>query len=67
MSGVVGGGLYIGDTGDDLDLVLNYQAIKKQHEPNMLAVMLVHEHERDVYKERGADIIIGAVEDVILF
>ncbi len=61
----VGGGLYIGDTGDDLDLVLNYQAIKKDGEPGMLAAMLVHEHEKDVYQERGADFIVGSVVDVV--
>ncbi len=60
-----GGGLYIGDTADDHDLVLNYCAIKKASEPDILAVMLVHEDEVAVYQERGADIIVGAVEDVL--
>ncbi len=64
IKGEVGGGLYIGDTGDDLDLVLNYQAIKKEGEPDMLAVMLVHEHEMATYQERGANFIIGSVVDV---
>jgi phosphoglycolate phosphatase-like HAD superfamily hydrolase len=64
IKGEVGGGLYIGDTGDDLDLVLNYQAIKKEGEPDMLAVMLVYEHEMATYQERGADFIIGSVLDV---
>jgi len=56
--------LYIGDTGDDLDLVLNYRAIKKESEPDMLAVMLVHQHEVVTYQKRGADFIIGSVVDV---
>src|SRR5438105_13215286 len=32
------GGLYIGDTADDHDLVINYQAIKKANDPEILAV-----------------------------
>jgi len=65
IKGEVGGGLYIGDTGDDLDLVLNYQAIKKASEPDMLAAMLVLKHEVAIYQERGADFIVGSVVDVI--
>jgi HAD superfamily phosphatase len=64
IKGKVGGGMYIGDTGDDLDLVLNYQAIKNESEPDMLAVMVVHEHEMATYQERGADFIVGSVVDV---
>ena len=63
--GEVGGGLYIGDTGDDLDLVLNYRAIKKEREPDMLAVMLVHPYEEALYQQRGSDFIVGSVMDVI--
>jgi len=62
--GEVSGGLYIGDTGDDLDLVLNYRAAKKESEPDMLAVMLVQEQEVAIYQERGADFIVGSVVDV---
>jgi HAD superfamily phosphatase len=65
IAGGVGGGLYIGDTGDDHDLVQNYRAIKKASEPEILAVMLVHEHEIATYQERGADFIIGSVVDVM--
>src|SRR5260370_23577686 len=65
IKGGVGGGLYIGDTGDDLDLVLNYRASKNASEPDMLAAMLVHEHEAATYQERGADFIVGSVADVI--
>ena len=64
IRGAVGGGLYIGDTGDDLDLVLNYRAIKQENEPDMLAVMLVHQHEVATYQKRGADFIVGSVVDV---
>src|SRR6266516_4273689 len=64
IKGKVGGGMYIGDTGDDLDLVLNYRAIKNESEPDMLAVMVVHAYEMATYQERGADFIVGSVVDV---
>ncbi len=59
------GGLYIGDTADDHDVVLNYRAIKAAGEPDFLAVMLVHDDEVKVYQERAADFIVGSVEDVL--
>ncbi len=59
------GGLYIGDTADDHDVVLNYRAIKTTGEADFLAVMLVHDDEVKVYQERAADCIIGSVEDVL--
>jgi phosphoglycolate phosphatase-like HAD superfamily hydrolase len=65
IRGEVGGGLFIGDTGDDLDLVLNYRAIKKEREPDMLAVMLVHPFEEALYQQRGSDFIVGSVMDII--
>ncbi len=64
IRGKVGGGLYIGDTGDDLDLVINYRAMKKESEPDILAVMLVHPFEEALYQQRGADFIVGSVMDV---
>ncbi len=59
------GGLYIGDTADDLDLVLRYQAGKKDNEPDMLAAMIVFEDEVATYQERGVDFIFGSVVDVL--
>src|SRR5579863_6408204 len=59
------GGIYIGDTADDHDLVINYSAVKQTNEPDILAVMLVRDDEVAVYQERGADMIIGSVEDVL--
>jgi phosphoglycolate phosphatase-like HAD superfamily hydrolase len=59
------GGLYIGDTADDHDLVINYAAIKKSDDPEMLVAMLVHDDEVEVYQKRGADFIIESVEDVL--
>jgi HAD superfamily phosphatase len=59
------GGMYIGDTADDHDLVINYSALRKPSDPTVLAVMLVHDDEIPVYQQRSADIIISAVEDVL--
>jgi len=61
----VGGGLYIGDTGDDLDTVYNYRAIKQPDDPDILMAMLVYAHEIELYQERGADFIVMAVTDVM--
>lgn len=60
-----GGGLYIGDTADDHDVVTNYRAIQRLDEPDILAVMLVHEDEIALYQKRGADFIIGSADDVM--
>jgi phosphoglycolate phosphatase-like HAD superfamily hydrolase len=60
------GGLYIGDTADDLDLVLHYRASQRTDEPDMLAAMIVFEEEVAVYQKRGADFVIRSVEDVML-
>src|SRR5579872_5146815 len=59
------GGRYIGDTADDHDLVINYQAVRQADEPVILAVMLVQEDEVRVYQERGTDFIVAAVEDIV--
>jgi HAD superfamily phosphatase len=61
------GGLFIGDTADDHDLVRRYQAEKHADAPEWLAAMLVQPGEADIYKERGADIIVRSVEDVLLW
>lgn len=59
------GGIYIGDTADDHDLVINYSAIRKPSDPEILAVMLVQDDEIAIYQQRGADMIIGKAEDVL--
>jgi phosphoglycolate phosphatase-like HAD superfamily hydrolase len=59
------GGLYIGDTADDLDLVLRYRAGKKAYDPDILAAMIVSEDEVPTYQERGADFIFSSVVDVL--
>jgi len=60
-----GGGLYIGDTADDHDLILNYQAVRVAGEPEMLVAMLVPENEVTLYQQRGSDFIVGSVEDLL--
>jgi phosphoglycolate phosphatase-like HAD superfamily hydrolase len=64
IAGGVGGALYVGDTGDDLGVVLNYRAVKQASEPEILAVSLVYPHEVGVYQERGADFIIEHINDI---
>ncbi len=59
-----GGGLFIGDTADDHDLVRRYMASKKSDEPTMLTAMLVNEAEVEIYKQRGTDFIVRSVEDL---
>ncbi len=60
------GGLYIGDTADDYDLIKNYRTGKAETEPDFLAaVLVVHSSEVELYKQRGADFIVKAVEDLL--
>ena len=60
------GGLYIGDTADDLDLIKNYRATKTDKAPNFLAAVLVtHPQEVELYKQRGADFVVRSVEDLL--
>ena len=59
------GGLYIGDTADDFDLVRNYKASQLASEPDILMVMVAQEDEAVLYQQRGADIIVSSVEDLL--
>jgi len=59
------GGLYIGDTADDFDLVRNYQAGQLAGEPDILIAMVAQEDEAVLYQQRGADIIVSSVEDLL--
>jgi phosphoglycolate phosphatase-like HAD superfamily hydrolase len=59
------GGLYIGDTADDADLVRYYRASKHKEEPEILSVMCVPEEEFEVYRQRGVDCIVRSVEDLL--
>ncbi|HYU74634.1 MAG TPA: HAD family hydrolase [Ktedonobacteraceae bacterium] len=60
------GGIYIGDTADDHDLVRNYKASKGPDEPDILAAVRVPPAEVELYKERGADLIVRSVEDLLV-
>lgn len=60
------GGLYIGDTADDYDLIKNYRVGKTAEEPDFLAAVLVaHPSEVELYQQRGADFIVRSVEDLL--
>ena len=59
------GGLFIGDTADDHDLVRHYLAGKTPEQPSILAAMLINEEEDELYKLRGADLIVRSVEDLL--
>ncbi|HEX4203647.1 MAG TPA: HAD family hydrolase [Ktedonobacteraceae bacterium] len=59
------GGLYIGDTADDFDLVRHYRAAQRAGEPDMLVAMRVPSVEdAEMYKQRQADFVLQATEDV---
>jgi phosphoglycolate phosphatase-like HAD superfamily hydrolase len=59
------GGLYIGDTADDFDLVHNYKTSQLTDEPDILIAMVAQEDEVMLYQQRGADIIVPSVEDLL--
>jgi HAD superfamily phosphatase len=59
------GGLYIGDTADDFDLVRRYRQTKSDNDPDILAAMVVTNAERELYRERGADILVENVGDLL--
>jgi HAD superfamily phosphatase len=59
------GGLYIGDTADDFDLVRNYRASQLASEPDILIAMVAQGNEATLYQQRGADIIVSSVEDLL--
>jgi phosphoglycolate phosphatase-like HAD superfamily hydrolase len=59
------GGLYIGDTADDFDLVRLYRESQLHEEPSILAAIVAHKSEVALYQERGADLIVPSVEDLL--
>jgi len=59
------GGLYVGDTADDFDLVRNYQASRLANEPDILVAMVAQEDDAVFYQQRGADIIVRSVEELL--
>jgi len=59
--------LYVGDTADDLDLVLRYRqqsASAGERCIPVLAVCIADGKEAETYQERGADIVITQVSDL---
>jgi HAD superfamily phosphatase len=59
--------VYVGDTADDLDLVLRYRQnsqLTAETSMPVLAVCVAHGEEALVYQERGADIVISQVADL---
>jgi phosphoglycolate phosphatase-like HAD superfamily hydrolase len=61
VPGGIGTGLYVGDTGDDLDVVLNYHTQRQPTDPEILAVSLVYPNEVAFYQQRGTDFIISHI------
>ncbi len=59
-----GAGLYVGDTADDLALVLNYRAAAGEGQPPFLAVMIASGPEAEVYRARGADLILSQIDEL---
>ncbi len=58
---------YVGDTADDLDLVLRYRREMHAHDaslPPVLAVVIASHDEARTYQERGADVIIPHVRQL---
>jgi HAD superfamily phosphatase len=58
-------GLYVGDTADDFDLVRNYRANRLASEATMLVAMVAQDDDAVLYQQRGADIIVRSVEDLL--
>jgi phosphoglycolate phosphatase-like HAD superfamily hydrolase len=58
------GGLYIGDTADDFDLVRLYRESQTPDEPPILAAVVAHGPEVAIYQQRGADLIVSSVEQL---
>jgi phosphoglycolate phosphatase-like HAD superfamily hydrolase len=64
IPGGIAGGLYVGDTGDDLDVVLNYRTVRQSTDPEILAVSLVYPQEVALYQQRGSDFIIAHIAEI---
>jgi phosphoglycolate phosphatase-like HAD superfamily hydrolase len=61
------GAVYVGDTADDLAVVLRYRQELRPHDaslPPVLAVMIAEGSTADLYRERGADIILAHVREL---
>ena len=59
--------VYVGDTADDLDLVLRYRAERLAQAPDLpptLAVSVASEPAAETFRQRGADIILTRVSEL---
>ncbi|HEY7358267.1 MAG TPA: hypothetical protein VH590_17420 [Ktedonobacterales bacterium] len=59
-----GAGFYVGDTADDLGLVLNYRAAYGAGQPPFLAIIIATGPEAEIYRERGADLILSHISEL---
>lgn len=61
------GAVYVGDTADDLAVVLRYRGELQPQDaslPPVLAVMIAEGPTADVYRERGADILLSHIREL---
>ncbi len=59
--------IYLGDTSDDLDLVLKYRAERLSAEPTLpptLVASVAKGAAADTFRQRGADMTLGAVSEL---
>lgn len=59
--------VYVGDTADDLDLVLRYRRESRAMRPELppvLAVTVASGREADEYRRRGADVVVSSVRSL---
>ena len=59
--------MYVGDTADDLDLVLRYRREMRAARPELppvLAVAIASGSDAEEYRRRGADIVLSSVRDL---
>ncbi len=59
-----GAGFYVGDTADDLGLVLNYRAAYGASQPPFLAIIIATGPEAEIYRARGADLILSHISEL---
>jgi FMN phosphatase YigB (HAD superfamily) len=57
-------GFFVGDTADDLSLVLNYRRAATASAPPFLAVMIASGREAELYRERGADLVLAHIREL---
>ena len=61
------GAVYVGDTADDLAVVLRYRSELQSQDaslPPVLAIMIAEGATADVYRERGTDILLSHIREL---